>query len=392
MQMQTAFARSLRALDGDRLGGPVWAIVLGLAVLGVAVAWAFAVRVPLYEVSQEARLEAGQAAYAVQSPETGKVVQSHLAAGRTVEQGSVLVELDARADELSLGEQRVRLDAIGPEMAALQRQLETEERNRSQEQAATQAAIEENTRRRDEVEVTARHAEAEEHRLRALEVEGLIASRDYQSGLAEALRWRAAVGTTEAASERLRLEQKTRDGERNARLEKIRTDISQLEAARAMLQASIPSLEYAVERHKIRAPVGGRIAEAKVLRTLSVIAEGEQLASIIPSDHLTIVAQFSAAAALGRLRPGQPARMRLEGYPWAEFGTIEGRVTRVAGEVRHDSVRVDVDLNSGTPSAIPLSHGMPGAVEIEVERLSPAALLLRVAGQVIASPREPWRR
>jgi membrane fusion protein (multidrug efflux system) len=36
---------------------------------------------------------------------------------------------------------------------------------------------------------------------------------------------------------------------------------------------------------------------------------------------------------------------------------------------------------------VPLRHGMPGTVEVEVERVTPAALVLRLAGQVIATAR-----
>ena len=34
-------------------------------------------------------------------------------------------------------------------------------------------------------------------------------------------------------------------------------------------------------------------------------------------------------AALGRVRPGQSARMRLSGFPWTQWGTVPATVTRV---------------------------------------------------------------
>jgi hypothetical protein len=36
---------------------------------------------------------------------------------------------------------------------------------------------------------------------------------------------------------------------------------------------------------------------------------------------------------------------------------------------------------------VPLRHGLPVEVEIEVEQLSPAALLLRLAGSALDAPR-----
>jgi len=42
-------------------------------------------------------------------------------------------------------------------------------------------------------------------------------------------------------------------------------------------------------------------------------------------------------------------------------------------------------------SRIPLQHGLPGTVEIELERASPLALILRGAGKAAAAPAQPDR-
>jgi hypothetical protein len=60
---------------------------------------------------------------------------------------------------------------------------------------------------------------------------------------------------------------------------------------------------------------------------------------------LKITTDFLPPAALGRIQPGQPARLRLD---------------------------------AALP--IPLQHGLPGTVEVEVDHVSPATLVLRTAG------------
>jgi hypothetical protein len=62
----------------------------------------------------------------------------------------------------------------------------------------------------------------------------------------------------------------------------------------------------------------------------------------------------------------------------------------VASEVHDGRVRVELDIARSPVSPIPLQHGLPGAVEVEVERVSPAALTLRTAGQVITRPRSTF--
>lgn len=92
---------------------------------------------------------------------------------------------------------------------------------------------------------------------------------------------------------------------------------------------------------------------------------------------------------MGRLRPGQYATLRLQGFPWAEFGTVKAQVERVADEVRDGTVRVEMTVLDTTDLRVPLRHGMPGTIEVAVEHITPAALLLRLAGQMVATVPRP---
>jgi membrane fusion protein (multidrug efflux system) len=85
--------------------------------------------------------------------------------------------------------------------------------------------------------------------------------------------------------------------------------------------------------------------------------------------------------ALGRLHPGQPAHLRLTGFPWTQYGSLAATVTTVAHERRDGQVRVELELASHLAFPIPLQHGMPGTLEVEVERVAPAMLLLRSIGK-----------
>lgn len=100
---------------------------------------------------------------------------------------------------------------------------------------------------------------------------------------------------------------------------------------------------------------------------------------------LQIIAEFPPAAALGKVRPGQPAILRLDGFRWAQYGTVSARVSHVAEEIRDGKVRVELAVNSARPAEIPYQHGLPGSVEVEVERVSPAVLILRSAGKLVGA-------
>ena len=68
-------------------------------------------------------------------------------------------------------------------------------------------------------------------------------------------------------------------------------------------------------------------------------------------------------------------------------GTIAGHVLTTGEEIRDGHVRVECDVDAVNKSFIPAQHGLAGALEIEIERLSPAALVLRLAGEWIAGTR-----
>ena len=103
-------------------------------------------------------------------------------------------------------------------------------------------------------------------------------------------------------------------------------------------------------------------------------------------------ATFTAAEAVGRIRPGQVGRMRLDGFPWAQYGTLPVRVARVGSEARGGGVQVELVLAPSAAGAIPLHHGLPGSVEVAVEEVAPWRIAVRAAGghaaQAAAAPAE----
>ena len=153
-----------------------------------------------------------------------------------------------------------------------------------------------------------------------------------------------------------------------------------------MVTAEIGRLDYEVDNRHIRAPIAGLLGEVSTLRIGAVVREGDKLGVVIPQGNLRVVAEFSPSAALGRVRPGQPARLRLDGYPWAQYGSISATVATVASEVRAGHVRVELKVHPERASRIPLQHGLPGSVEVEVEHVSPATLALRTAGRLVSTP------
>jgi multidrug resistance efflux pump len=378
--MPTAFTHTFRALHDDRPHVAIAGILAASLLAFACAAWALYTPVRLYEATSSARLEVERAIYPIASPVAGRVTVVHLTLGREVTEGEILVEIDSAAERLQIREDQARQAALRTQMEALRAQIVSEDRARGQERQASGVGQEQARADARESDLAAGHAEADERRMAQLHREGLIAERDYEKAKSEALTLRAAAQARAIGVDRAGEDQGTRDGDRAAKIQSLDSQIVGLEAQIPEFDAAIARLKYDIERHDVRAPASGKLGEALSLRPGAIVKDGEKLGAIIPGGRIKALAQFPPDAALGRIHAGQLARLRLDGFPWIEYGTVTARVDRVAGEVRDGMVRVELALDPGQNTRIPLQHGLPGTAEIEVERTTPWQLLRRHAG------------
>jgi multidrug resistance efflux pump len=300
-----------------------------------------------------------------------------------VQEGDVLLEIEAERQRLETDEQRTRLTALVGEIAGVGHEISAIQGALEETRRASRAALAEADERVAGAEAAARAAQDKVARTGQLEKLGLVSTAEAEVVRTDALARRAELQAARAGVERLRAEQTAAAREQRGRLAALARERVGLEGARAAMTSSVARHETEAERRRIRASVSGRIAEAIVIQIGAMVREGERLASIIPQGDVRAVAEFGAPS-LGRVKPGQPARLRLDGFPWTQYGYVDATVTSVAGETRDQRVRVELAIQRSTVSKIPLQHGMPGAAEIEVERVAPLALLARSLGQTLS--------
>jgi multidrug resistance efflux pump len=374
-------SHSLRVDDGLRSSA---GIVIALALAAGWTTWACKARVTRYEISESARLEVDAAAYPVQTSVSGQLAASQLILGKEVHLGDVLAEIESDNERLSLQEERTRLATLEPQLAALRSQMQSQDQGRTDERRVLSLSIDQARAQYREALVQASSAEQESERAGRLQAEGIMAEADAQRAKAVAQGKRSAAESLKIAISRLEPELEVRDTDRQVGVKESLGDAAKLQASMATSSARIKRLEYEIERRRIRAPISGRLGECANVRPGSHISEGQQLGVILPSGKLQIIAEFLPSA-LGKVRPGQHALLRLQGFPWAQYGTVSAQVSRVAGEIRDGKVRVELAVSSAAPSRIPFQHGLPGAVEVQLDRISPAALILRSAGDLVGA-------
>ncbi|HEU4386654.1 MAG TPA: HlyD family efflux transporter periplasmic adaptor subunit [Blastocatellia bacterium] len=379
--MSATFSDTMRSLSLDRFRPSIVALLLVMVVLLAWLVWFARARVSVYEVSTMARLEAGAAVHPVVSSGEGRVVLTRLVVGNEVRAGDVLVEIESEAERLRLADAKTRLAMLAPQHATLREQLSAELSSLDEQLKAARISIDEARKRSEEADAAALYAKGEAERFAGLSKSGLLSEADLARARAEEQQRRSAAEAVHLAISRLETEMRSKERAGQARLETLRREIAEAAGQASATTSLIDQLSFEIERRQIKAPVGGRIGEAAELRPGAVVRAGDRMAAIIPAGDVKVVAFFPPARALGHIRQGQKARLRLEGFPWTQYGVVRAVVDSIANEPRDGTIRVDLNIQYDSASAIPLQHGLPGSVEIEVDRVSPAALLLRVVGK-----------
>lgn len=388
--MSADFAHSLRALreDGFRRSGQV---LLALALLTFGwLAWFVFARVTVYEVTDNARLEVDRAVFPVEAQVDGRVLASHLDIGRHVEKGEVLIELDSNAQRLKLQEEQARLDTLMPQLDTLRTELDAQKQALEADGLAAGSALSEAQARKREAQAALSYADQEQTRMAPLEKSQAISELDYLRVKAEREKRRAALDAVDQEAERLHSERLNRRGQGMAQVARLERELASMEGDITTSKARIATLTHDLEQFVVRAPASGQVGEAARLQPGSEVKRGDKLAVVVPPGQLRVVADFNPSDALGRIRPGQTARMRLQGFPWAEYGALTATVSRIASEARDGKVRVECELRPDDGSSrIPRQHGLPGTLEVSVDAVSPARLILREAGQRLGTPSNP---
>jgi len=344
-------------------------ILILAALLGVAAGLVYYFHKKGYESTDDAFIEGGIVQISPRVP--GQVARVLVKDNQHVNEGDVLVELDARDYEVAVAQAKAALSNAQARGAAAKAgldltstvtnaalvqasaglkaaQAQVEVLKAALEQAragvrAAEAGLQQATARQAAVEAEARRAAVDAERYRALfkkdeiskqlldraetEARATAANLDAarqmvaaaQAQLAQA---KAAQSSAEASLRQAETLVRQAEGklqEAQARPEQIRVRradfegaTAELERARAVLQQAELNLSYT----KIRAPESGYITK-KSVEPGNMVGAGQALMALV-SDRLWVVANFKEVQ-LRRMRPGQPATIKIDAYPQRKF-------------------------------------------------------------------------
>lgn len=164
-------------------------------------------------------------------------------------------------------------------------------------------------------------------------------------------------------------------------------------------QSKRDALDSTLRQTRVLAPVAGFL-EALVARPGDLLQPGQNIAKIIPDGSPLQVVAFLAEKDRAFVKPGDQVLLELDAYPFTEFGTLKGQVTRIgsdlaslyevqealgeAGKLETPGYRVEIELLPDRPKRL-------SGVKIRPGMLLQARFTLR-RQRLITVVLEPLRR
>jgi HlyD family secretion protein len=124
----------------------------------------------------------------------------------------------------------------------------------------------------------------------------------------------------------------------------------------------------------LRAPIDGRLAFHEVWAPDQPVRRGQEVFFVVPQGEQLLGRTTVPQRGFGRVRPGQPVRVKLDAFPFDHFGLVLGVVDSISLNARQEgamlTVRFPDGLRTSTGRSLPFTQGMTAQAEIITEDLS----------------------
>ena len=129
-----------------------------------------------------------------------------------------------------------------------------------------------------------------------------------------------------------------------------------------------------VEKYAVVAPFKGKVSFAKYWSEGQYVTIGEEVLTVIPMDQDLIGKLVLQPAKSGKVKIGQSVNIKLDGYPYMEYGTVKGCIHAVSLMPSEKNYLVDVylpqKLQTNYGITLNFSQEMSGKADIITEDMT----------------------
>jgi len=394
--MEDTALRSFRGLEQERSGAPIAIFWLAVLIGSLWTAWLFFGSIARYAVTEAARLEVEGQAHPIIALMDGIVVASYMTLDEEVARGQVLAELESVDIQLDLVGLQARRAGLARQIESIRGEIDAQEQALRDIRRALGPELEEARARSQAAEIAADQADRQVARTEPQHKARYVTEIYWDSVTSDAKQKRVAANAWRASMTHIEVDYQLRQSEKKAQIAALSRELDRLESEVASVDATAAHVEHDRQHSFVLAPVAGRLGEAVPLQPGATVHNGDHVGAVIPPGQLRAIATSPAEEAVGRIRPGQRARLRLQSLPWVQYGTLPATVTHMANEGARGNVRVELAVQGADRFPALLEHGLAASLEVEIERVPPIVLVLRAVGRrfdrpTVEQPSEPER-
>lgn len=151
-------------------------------------------------------------------------------------------------------------------------------------------------------------------------------------------------------------------------LEKQRLALDNVREAAQNIENGLHSWQ---QRYLITAPSDGKLAYLQNLTENQFVKSGDTLFAVLPAQQDFVAFVEAPVKGMGKAAVGQKVVLKLDDYPFQEFGTVEGEVLSMAPSTDIKTYRLEVALPKGLKSSyrrtLPFKSELSGTAEIVTE-------------------------
>jgi HlyD family secretion protein len=161
--------------------------------------------------------------------------------------------------------------------------------------------------------------------------------------------------------------------EASQRIQQLDMEITQLHSKIAEANNGLISAKKKLQNKYLKAPISGTVLTLNLKNKGEVLEPGQTVAEIAPDGVPLIVSAFLPNQEAGFIKPGMPVNVKLDAYPYQDYGVISGKVTTISADAKSDKnlgevykveVKLDRDHVTKNQQVIPFKAGLAVNAEI----------------------------
>lgn len=150
------------------------------------------------------------------------------------------------------------------------------------------------------------------------------------------------------------------------------------------LEQKLAKAVAAIEHLTLKSPISGVVQASMITNVGQVVSSGQEVMRIVPEDSALEIAVYVLNKDIGFVKAGQEAIVKIESFPFTQYGTISAHVVRVARDAIPEP---DASLIEGDPARATNNEAFAGAQRMQnlvfPVTLTPDVASINIDGQSI---------